>query len=43
MHGRETDTRGELYKGTAKGVEGYAAGIAFAKAKEKGMHIEVQW
>ena len=43
MCGKETDTGGELYKGTAKGAEGYAAGIAFAKAKEEGMHIEVQW
>ena len=43
MPGRETDAGGELYKGMAKGAEGYAAGIAFAKAKEEGMHIEVQW
>ena len=43
MRGKVTETGGELYRGTAKGPEGYAAGIAFAKAKEEGMHIEVQW
>ena len=31
---------GELYKGTAKG---FAANIAFQKAKKEGIHIEVQW
>ena len=43
MRGKVTNTGGELYQGTAKDAEGYAAGIAFAKAKEEGMHIEVQW
>ena len=43
MRGRETDAGGELYKGMAKGAKGYAAEIAFAKAKKEGMHIEVQW
>ena len=36
-------TGGDLYRGTAKGAEGHAAGIAFGKAKEEGMQIEVQW
>jgi len=34
---------GTLYEGTAKGAEGHAASIAFGKAKDEGMHIEVQW
>ena len=33
----------QLYHGTAKGAEGHAADIAFGKAKEEGMMIEVQW
>ena len=33
----------QLYCGTAKGAEGYAANIAFRQAKEEGMHVEVQW
>ena len=43
MCGKASDICGEIYHGTAKGAEGHAAGIAFAKAKEEGMHIEVQW
>ena len=44
MRGNEDDIiGGELYQGTSKGAEGYAASIAFKKAKEEGMHIEVQW
>ena len=34
---------GELYQDTTKGAEGYAASIAFQKAREEDMHIEVQW
>ena len=33
----------ELYKGTSKGAEGYAARLTFKKAKEEGMNIAVQW
>ena len=44
MRGKEDDAvGGELYQGTAKSAEGHAADIAFKKAKEEGMHIEVQW
>ena len=44
MRGKENDiVGGELYQGTSKGAEGYAASIAFQKAKEEGIHIEVQW
>ena len=44
MHGKEDDVvGGELYQGTWKSAEGYAADVAFKKAKEEGMHIEVQW
>ena len=44
MHGKEDNAvGGELYQGMSKSVEGHAADIAFKKAKEEGMHIEVQW
>ena len=44
MRGKMNDiVGGELYRGTAKGAEGYAANIAFQKAKHEGIHIEVQW
>jgi len=34
---------GTLYEGTSKGAECHAASIAFGKAKDDNMHIEVQW
>ena len=40
MRGADKD---KLYLGTAKGVEGFAASMAFRAAKEEGMHIEIQW
>ena len=44
MRGKANDiVGGELYQGTSKGAEGYAANIAFQKAKEEGIHIEVHW
>jgi len=44
MCGKEDNAiGGELFQGTAKSAEGHAADIAFKKAKEEGMHIEVQW
>jgi len=43
MRGKVTGTGIELFKGTSKGAEGYAAGVAFSKAKEEGMNIEIQW
>ena len=42
MRGKGVD-QDQLYKGTAKGAEGHAADIAFGKAKEENMMIEVQW
>ena len=43
MRGKNDVLGGELFKGTSKSAEGHAASIAFGKAKEEGMHIEVQW
>ena len=36
-------TGGELYAGTSKSAEGYAARITFQKAKSEGMQIAVHW
>ena len=33
----------ELYQGTSKGAEGYAARLTFKKAKEEGMNIAIHW
>ena len=33
----------ELYQGTAKGSEGYAANCTFSEARKEGMNIEVHW
>ena len=39
-----TDVVGEeLYLGTSKSAEGYAAMLMFEKAKEDGMHVAIQW
>ncbi len=35
--------RGDLYKGTSKGAEGYAARILFQEAKEQGMKLAINW
>jgi len=44
LRGKEDDAvGGELYQGTSKSAEGYAADVAFKQTKEEGMHIEVQW
>jgi len=44
IRGKEDDVvGGELYQGTSKSAEGYAADFAIKKAKEEGMHIKVQW
>ena len=40
--GRDNTVEEELYKGTSKGVEGYAARITLKKAKE-GINIALQW
>ena len=33
----------ELYKGTSKSAEGYAARLTFGKAKEEGMQVAIHW
>ena len=33
----------DLYKGTSKGAEGYAARILFQQAKEQGMKLAINW
>ena len=38
--GRDDD---ELYEGTSKSAEGYAARATFKRAKEEGLQIEVHW
>ena len=41
--GRDSLIKEELYQGTSKGAEGYAARLTFKQAKEEGMNIAVQW
>ena len=41
--GRDDIIKEELYQGTSKGAEGYAARLTFKKAKDKGMNIAIQW
>ena len=41
--GRDKIIKDELYKGTSKSAEGYAARVTFQKAKEEGMQIAVHW
>ena len=41
--GRDKIVKEELYQGTSKGAEGYAARLTFKKAKEEGMDIAIQW
>ena len=43
QRGRDDVVKEELYQGTSKGAEGYAARQLFKKAKEEGMNIDVQW
>ena len=33
----------ELYQGTSKSAEGYAASVTFEKAKEEGMQVAIHW
>ena len=40
--GRDNEVKEELYQGTSKGAEGYAAHVTFKKAKE-GMNVAIQW
>ena len=41
--GRDEVIEEELYKGTSKSSEGYAASITFQRAKDEGMQIAVHW
>ena len=41
--GRDKIVKEELYQGTSKSAEGYAACLTFKKAKEEGMNIAIQW
>lgn len=41
--GRDTLINEELYQGTFKGAEGYAARLTFKKAKEEGINIAIHW
>ena len=41
--GRDDVVKEEVYQGTSKGAEGYAAHLTFKKAKDKGMNIAIQW
>ena len=41
--GRDKIIKDELYKGTSKSAEGYAAHVTFQKAKEEGMQIAIHW
>ena len=41
--GRDTLINEELYQGTSKGAEGYAARLTFKKAREEGINIAIHW
>lgn len=41
--GRDNLIKEELYQGTSKGAEGYAARQTFKVAKEEGVNIAIQW
>ena len=41
--GRDEVIEEELYRGTSKFAEGFAARVTFQKAKEEGMHVAVHW
>ena len=41
--GSDDIVEGDLYPGTSKSSEGYAAHITFQKAKEEGMNVAVHW
>ena len=42
VKGRDDMIKEELYQGTCKGAEGYAARLTFKKAKDEGMNIAIQ-
>ncbi len=41
--GRDDVVQGELYQGTSKSSEGYAAHLTFQRAKDEGMIVDIQW
>ena len=41
--GRDKIVEGDLYLGTSKSAEGYAARITFQRAKEEGMDVTIHW
>ncbi len=43
QRGRDDMVEGDLYQGTSKSAEGYAARQNFKRAKDEGMKVEVQW
>ena len=43
QRGRDSIINDNLYQGTSKGAEGFAARKTFAQAKEEGMNVEIHW
>ena len=43
QNGRDKIVEGDLYLGTSKSAEGYAARITFQRAKEEGMDVAIHW
>ena len=41
--GSDTLVEDELFKGTSKSAEGYAARLTFGEAKKEGMNVAIQW
>ena len=41
--GRDEVIEEELYRGTSKSAEGFAARVTFQKAEKEGMHVAVHW
>ena len=41
--GRDKVIEEELYRGTSKSAEGFAARVTFQKAKKEGMHVAAHW
>lgn len=42
QRGKDDVLKEDLYEGTSKGAEGYAARLTFKKAKEEGINIAIQ-
>ena len=41
--GRDKIVEGDLYLGTSKSAEGYAACVTFQRAREEGMDVAIHW